>query len=380
MLKTSEHFDNIRNIKINNTTKIAFLLGAGASAPSSIPTVNSLLPELWKRAKKIGREDLDNLANFCEEREIKNIEDLLTAAYISNFAVKNGNVNSLLGYFLMREEQLSRYRFKNSQVDASSISFLQDTLQTLFGLLASTMISAKPNPTHDEIATFVKTHPESSIITTNYDGCMDEAIIRAGMKPKTYIEEGLWIKVDDNIEDLEKIQVDLIKMHGSINWSYCDSCQEVKEFDLLFLKETYDKDKLSYPVMGLCKNCGGLSRPLLVPPLSFKILMFPKLIDIWNSAREKIEKAEYLIVVGYSFAEADTYITKIMARSMAMKDNQKMIVVNTDPNLVAPLRNRFEAQINGFDSERIIRICESSDTAMEKLLRKMTASKANSES
>jgi len=108
--------------------------------------------------------------------------------------------------------------------------------------------------------------------------------------------------------------------------------------------------------------------------------MFPKLIDIWNSAREKIEKAEYLIVVGYSFAEADTYITKIMARSMAMKDNQKMIVVNTDPNLVAPLRNRFEAQINGFDSERIIRICESSDTAMEKLLRKMTASKANSES
>ena len=184
-----------------------------------------------------------------------------------------------------------------------------------------------------------------------------------------------WVKP----EDAEKNPVDLIKMHGSINWSYCDSCQGVKEFDLLFLKGAYDKDKLSYPVMGLCKNCGGFSRPLLVPPLSFKILMFPKLIDIWNLAREKIEKAEYLIVVGYSFAEADTYITKIIARSMAMNNNQKMIVVNTDTNLVATLRKRFEAQINGFDLERIIRLCESSDTAMGKLLGKLTASKGGKE-
>jgi NAD-dependent SIR2 family protein deacetylase len=313
-------------------TKIAFLLGAGASAPSNIPTVNSLLQELWKRAKKIGREDLDKLAHFCEERELENIEDLLTAAYISNFAVKNVNVNSLLGYFLLREEQIPRNRFGTSQVDASSISFLQDTLQTLFGLLASTMISAQPNQTHEEIVNFVKIHPESSIITTNYDGCMDEAILRAGMRLRNYIE-------DDNfflkLEDAQKIPVDLIKMHGLINWAYCDSCQEVKEFDLLFLKETYKEDRLSYPIMGLCKNCGGLSRPLLVPPLSFKILMFPKLIDLWNSARERIENAEYLIVIGYSFAEADTYITKIIARSMSMNNNQKMIVVNTDPNLVA---------------------------------------------
>ena len=139
------------------------------------------------------------------------------------------------------------------------------------------------------------------------------------------------------------------------------------------------KIKLSYPVMGLCKICGGLSRPLLVPPLSFKILMFPKLIDLWNSAKEEIEKADYLIVIGYSFAEADTYITKIVARSMSVNKNQRMIVVNTDPNLVAILKDRFEAQINGFDSKRIIRLCESSDTAMVKLLRNMSASKESTE-
>ena len=107
--------------------------------------------------------------------------------------------------------------------------------------------------------------------------------------------------------------------------------------------------------------------------------MFPKLIDLWNSAKEEIENADYLIVIGYSFAEADTYITKIVARSMSVNKNQRMIVVNTDPNLVAILKDRFEAQINGFDSKRIIRLCESSDTAMVKLLRNMSASKESTE-
>lgn len=378
--KKSNFLDISPKIKIDAKTNIVFLLGAGASAPSNIPTVNLLLPELLKRAKKIGREDLDRLAKFCEERELKNIEDLLTAAYISNFAVKNRNVNSLLKYFLMNDDKAQQKFLRSLESDASSISFLQDTLQTLFGLLASTMISAKPNQTHEEIVKFAKTHQKCSIITTNYDGCMDEAILRAGMKLKNYInEDSYFINVDD-IDKLKEHQpINLIKMHGSINWAYCDSCQGVKEFDLLFLKESYEENKLSYPVMGLCKICGGLSRPLLVPPLSFKILMFPKLIDLWNSAKEEIEKADYLIVIGYSFAEADTYITKIVARSMSVNKNQRMIVVNTDPNLVAILKDRFEAQINGFDSKRIIRLCESSDTAMVKLLSKLSASKESTE-
>jgi NAD-dependent SIR2 family protein deacetylase len=368
LFKQDEIRDKSLNINISDDTKITFILGAGASAPSGIPTVSTLLPELWKRAKKIGREDLDNLSNWCDDQEIDNIEDLLTAAYISDFAVKNGKVNSLLGYFLFsRGKKASRIRenYTSSQIEASSISFLQDTLQTLFGLLASTMISAEPNPTHTEIVNFIKKHPRTSIVTTNYDGCMDEALLNSKVLFRSMINEGSMIK--DNNQNA----VELIKMHGSINWVYCESCQEVKEFGLQFLKNAYNEDTLSYPVMGLCKNCGGLRRPLLVPPLSFKILTFPKLIDLWNLAREKIEEADYLIVVGYSFAEADTYITKIIARSMSMNKNQKMIIIDTNQTLVQNLRDRFEVLINGFDPERIIKVSKSCDKVMGDLLGSM---------
>jgi len=367
----------IWKIKVDNDTKVTFLLGAGASAPSGIPTVDKLLSELWKRARKIGREDLDRLAKWCDDRRITNIEDLLTAAYISNFAATNRSITSLLDYFLFsrgrelaeEEEYLMRHRrpVRTTEIDVSSISFLQDTLQTLFGLLTSTMISASPNSTHRAIVDFIKEHKKTSLITTNYDGCMDEAILIEGMHLKGTIGS----ESKENNPDA----VQLIKMHGSINWAYCDSCQAVREFDLLELKEMFEKDKLSYPVMGICKNCGGLRRPLLVPPLSFKFLMFPNLIDIWNSASQSIEGADYLIIVGYSFSEADTYITKIISRSMSMKENQKMIIVNTNPNLVPTLRDRSSAHIDGFDEKRIVKVCESSEKILPEILKSMLGKK-----
>lgn len=352
------------DIEIHEDTKVTFLLGAGASAPSGIPTVDKLLPELWKRAKKIGRDDLDKLADWCNRRGINNIEDLLTAAYISNFIVRNPNVILLLDYFIFGgrevEEKYITDRYEGTNI--TSINFLQDTLQTLFGLLMNTMISASPNKTHEAIVDFIKTHKNTSIVTTNYDGCMDEALLKEGIPLKGTIS-------GENEDNPNAVR--LIKMHGSINWAYCDSCQDVKEFDLLELKRIYKEDKLSYPVIGICKKCGGLRRPLLIPPLSFKFLMFPHLIDIWNSARQSIEEAEYLIVVGYSFSEADAYIAKIISRSMSMNRSQKMIIVNTNCKLAHTLRERFAAHIDRFDKKRIIMACDGCDKILPEILNSM---------
>lgn len=322
-------------------------------------------------SKKIGRDDLDRLANWCDERKIVNIEDLLTAAYISNFTATNRGITSLLGYFLFslgresEEEEYPTYRGRTriSAVDVSSIGFLQDTLQTLFGLLTSTMISASPNPVHEAIVEFMRKHPNTSIITTNYDGCMDEAILKQNLPIKGTIGS-MHSKDETNA-------IELIKMHGSINWAYCESCQDVREFDLLKLKETYEKDILSYPVIGICKNCRGTRRPLLVPPLAFKFLMFPNLVEIWNSARQTIENARYLIVVGYSFSEADTYITKVIARSMSMNNNQKMIIIDTNRNLVPTLRERFSSHIEGFDTRRILSACKPAEEVLPQIVNSM---------
>jgi len=58
-----------------------------------------------------------------------------------------------------------------------------------------------------------------------------------------------------------------------------------------------------------------------------------------------------------------------------MKDSQKMIIVNTNPNLVPMLRERFSAHIDGFNEKRILKACESSEKILPDILRSMLGQK-----
>jgi hypothetical protein len=99
--------------------------------------------------------------------------------------------------------------------------------------------------------------------------------------------------------------------------------------------------------------------------------MFPNLIRMWNIARRRIEEADYLIVVGYSFSEADTYIAKIISRSLTANQGQKMIVCDTDARLVPRLREKFVAQIDAFEPNRVLQAVGSCEVLLPKILSSM---------
>lgn len=310
---------------------------------------------------------------WCEARSITNIEDLLTAAYVSNFAAKNSAVSGLIDYFLFRDREDNRSsrssadrRFTQpSSVDASSVALFQETLQGLFGLLTSTMIPADPNPAHTAITEFVEQHKLCSIVTTNYDGCIDEALIKKGILFHSHVEPDAAPPGGNAI--------DLIKMHGSINWNYCDSCHHVKVFDLIDLKTGFNNDDRSYAVVGICRKCGGQRRPLLIPPTGLKFVQFPSLITLWNRAREGIELGDYVIVVGFSFSEADSYINRIIERSMSTNKKQVMLVVDPNPALVPWLRKRYSARTEAFDEKRILGVRGNAEEWLPKILAGLTA-------
>ena len=48
----------------------------------------------------------------------------------------------------------------------------------------------------------------------------------------------------------------LIKLHGSLNWYYCETCQEVQLVDIRQTVKAFLEDKSPYPVIGICKDCG----------------------------------------------------------------------------------------------------------------------------
>src|SRR6266446_4892660 len=364
---------------------LTFILGAGASKPkpSDIPTVRELLPQLLERARRLDREDLTKLAEFCERRKIDNIEDLLTAAQLSTFCSRNPTVLSLMNYLLYRgdsdertEEFRSPYREgtlariaaprrpREPVADLSSIAFLQDTLQVLFGLLSSTMLPARPNSAHESIAKYVGAHPGSCIVTTNYDCCMDLALGNVG---KDYVYKVGFANVDAS--PVKAGLTRLIKLHGSLNWYYCETCQEVQHVDIRQTVRDFLQDKSPYPVIGICKDCGGQRRGLLVPPLAMKFDVAPPLTPLLSEAESAFEKSDIIVVVGFSFAEADVYISRMLSKSMQTSTKQKVIVADPDYTVVDRLRLKFKASIPNFDPGRIIKMTGDCADLLPKFLK-----------
>lgn len=251
--------------------------------------------------------------------------------------------------------------------DIAAVALLQDTLQVLFSLLAEPMISVKPNAGHTALAKLISKHKNTYLITTNYDGCIDEAIKEADISFVHLLGE-IEHGIDNEVPKL-------VKMHGSINWFYCESCQEMDRYDLGYIKQAYQEDRLGYPVMQICKHCGGLSRPMIVPPLSLKFLMFPPLAGLWDKAQIAFQKAKVILVVGYSFSEADTYITKMIIRAMGAESTKRLIVVDIDPSIGRTVADKLTTHIDGFRRERVICATESCDLILPKLCNSLVGKK-----
>jgi len=373
--------ENLWQVNLAEEQPLTVLLGAGASkpSPSNIPVVAEFLPELWRRARKLDREDLNNLAKWCGKNNISNIEDLLTAAQIANFTTKSSGILTLLYYFLYSRSEpefphflysersvIPRPTFRPPTSDVSAIALLQDTLQILFSLLTEPMILAEPNSGHRAISELISKHINTTIITTNYDGCIDQAIKEKGI-PYEYL---IGQKESNNNETAK-----LIKMHGSINWFHCESCQEMFRYNLSDIKEAYKKNKLGYPVIQICKNCGGLARPMIVPPLSLKFFMFPPLAGLWDKAQIAFQNANIILVVGYSFSEADTYITRMIHRAMGADLTKQLIIVDTDRSLVNSVTEKLSAHIDNFNRKRVIRAIESCDSLLPRLCKSLIVPK-----
>lgn len=340
-----------------SASSLVFLLGAGASKPepSGIPTVQELLPDLLSRARRLDREDVTRLADFCERSKITDIEDLLTAARLSEFCSRNSDVLRLVEFLLFREEpdeELLYRRRSRPSVDVSSVAFLQDTLQVLFGLLSSRMLPAKPNDGHKAIVKYLRDHPGAPIVTTNYDCCMDLALTESDIPFSYQIEFANPGALPAAAGDKSP----LIKLHGSLNWFYCETCQDVHWIDIQQTVGDDPDDKAPYPVIGVCRGCGGQRRGLLVPPLAMKFDVAPPLNPLIDKAALSFADADVIVVVGFSFADADLYIYRMVSKAMQASKNARLLIFDPDRAIVQKVRRKFSNQIPQFDASRIIRV------------------------
>jgi hypothetical protein len=177
-----------------------------------------------------------------------------------------------------------------------------------------------------------------SIITFNYDLCVDVAFQRFGIP----IDYGL------EAEDKE-LGIKVSKLHGSLNWARCPRCKKIAAWKLgQYLSNRIwqsfgesERGTISIASnLGDFPHCGafGASGLYLVPPTWNKAQHHEQLQSVWSSAAAELADAENIFVCGYSLPDTDHFFPYLYALGSIGGTRFKRFWV-FDPN--RDVENRF---------------------------------------
>lgn len=170
-------------------------------------------------------------------------------------------------------------------------------------------------------------------ISTNYDLLIDNALIK--LFPTYKLDYSIdFINFEKKYSTWKKIsdkdrRIKLFKIHGSLNWMFCPSCNSIKITpkrkgvnQMLYARELVEKDIR-------CGDCETDYRPIIIPPTFYKNMSNVFLSNIWNKAERELLKTDHLVFCGYSFPDADMHIKYLVKRAQINKGRDlKITIIN----------------------------------------------------
>ena len=219
-------------------------------------------------------------------------------------------------------------------------------------------------------------HKSDTIINFNYDLLVDQELVedKGGYivprkkKPQyhNFADKVLAKPFNEfpESQDLRHKNTDsglYLKMHGSLNWTTCTnaSCPRSANIEIDAPFHSLLLDNSPTGSGRRCDACKGKRTTVLVPPLLNKPVMHtPVFRNIWSNALYKLEQAQKVVIIGYSFPPTDFY-TEWLFRSADLDEETPVQVVNplNDPeHWNTKERERFVRKMeslfpHGYDDE-----------------------------
>lgn len=283
-------------------------------------------------------------------------------------------------------------REKNIFDDPNNIVYLKAFNELIF-LFVSVINEIQNGPisdSHINLANQLKS--EDSIVTFNWDTLMDRALNQETdwntdsgyfRSPKLIYREG-WV---EPVKTKKKSFPTLLKLHGSSNWLTSHTIPENGKLELsqevsveeFFVYENnikpyncyagrymngyedfsygyyppnlpllgkpapegmlLSRTRLKLPHMpeGTSESSGLVSMPLIIPPVQKKEYdQFGNLFEsLWNEAEKKIQEADEIIIIGYSFPKTDYRSSELFKSAfIKRKDMPKITIINPSPESI----------------------------------------------
>ena len=329
--------------KYPQTRDVVFVFGAGASYADGAPLQGDILPIILSdESSDIRKTPIHQLV---EEFITDNFAwDKVTGYYPTLEAVFG-----FLDYFIQRDEGLSR------KYSVSNLRNIKESLIKLIHYVISEKTERKSEVYRQFWESVYKYNRNISVITLNYDTFLEDAF--AFMYPlHSYLDYCIHIMNYDHKEHVgsanwwvnpreampswegkDPISIKLIKVHGSLNWKYCNCCNQVlltpweKKINLADEDCSGDvKGPKGRSTSGLsgyrCPSDDTDFQTLIVYPSHLKNLSHPIISNLFIETSQEIRRSKRVVFVGYSLPEADIHIRAILKRSLV--DTSEIVVVD----------------------------------------------------
>jgi len=199
---------------------------------------------------------------------------------------------------------------------------------------------------------------QSRFISVNWDTSLE--LVLTQLHPNIPLSYGPRIRAaifgDDGkiqiVKQSHAERIEISKMHGSVNWLYCDSCRDVFWFPpretLRVAAQIVRKEEIGsgprHSSMGLqCRNCNMVELSTRMATFSFrKALDFPMFRQSWMTAEQKLRSCGRWVFIGYSLPAADYEFKHLLKRvELARPKRPRIIVVSggDDDSTGRTLRN-----------------------------------------
>jgi len=328
--------------KQNDKPRTIFIFGAGASYPDGVPLQADIIPRILMDTdpqlikSQISKRIKRFLAyNFCRGDKYPSLEEVF----------------GFIDFFVSLDMSLSK------QWGTDKLRCLKSDLIKVIHYLIS-----KNTNRSDNFILFWKTikelNQEVGVITTNYDTLIEEAFdsiypiclldycvdLINYRYPESLIPFDWWVDPKKPVEIFDGIiptRIRLIKLHGSLNWKYCNCCGQVAltpwQHQINLKTDSYESFLDSQTTE--CPLDHNKLASLIQAPTHYKSFhnyIFSKLYD---EATYLLRSASQLVFIGYSFPAADVHIRALIRQSY--KENGRIIVVNK--SRAKDLRHRYES-------------------------------------
>ena len=333
-------------LKYDQFRDVIFVFGAGASYAAGLPLQSELLATILKDSKissfplgKIVKDFIrDNF--YCSENYIPTLE----------------SVFGYLDYFIQHEESLGK------DLSTTKILEIREALIKLIHYIVATKADTVSSPYRIFWKRAKEYSLNISIITLNYDTLVDESfdflypdfgyidycihLMNYDWYDKYHQQLdpfNWWINPREPISAWNNSKprpIKIIKLHGSLNWKYCNCCNQVlltpwdSKIDLNimgFFRYDYSKNPHNPRAIEFrCPLDYNRFDTLIVPPSHIKNIRHPVISRLREEAAREIRCARKVVFIGYSFPEADIHVKALFRKNLPA--DTKLIVINRTIN------------------------------------------------